>query len=147
MDLVYEMQFTNKIAWVRKILAISAKAVLKAKPVKTPAEWSYEPCPKCGAPFVARDKFGLFCCMSGCDWKEKSQSLLWGEQGNEGGNWMSIGAKSLLFGVHQILAAELERRKQKALLTPTVGMSTGDYIERGKTIDTMNKHELEVKIE
>ena len=43
-----------------------------AKPVETPAEWSHEPCPKCGAPFVARDKFGLFCCMSGCDWKEKS---------------------------------------------------------------------------
>lgn len=44
------------------------RAEPKAKP--TPAEWSGKACPKCGASYVARDKFGLYCCVSGCEWKE-----------------------------------------------------------------------------
>jgi len=31
------------------------------------AEWVGKDCPECGAPFVARDKHGLYCCV--CLWQ------------------------------------------------------------------------------
>lgn len=34
------------------------------------AEWTDVECPKCGSNFVARDKFGLFCCVSECGWNK-----------------------------------------------------------------------------
>lgn len=36
-----------------------------------PAEWVDKDCPKCeNGGMVAKDKFGLFCVVSGCGWKE-----------------------------------------------------------------------------
>lgn len=32
------------------------------------AQWTDKDCPKCGAPFVAKDVHGLYCCV--CDWGE-----------------------------------------------------------------------------
>jgi len=38
---------------------------------REPAEWSDTECPKCeNGGMVARDKFGLFCVVSGCGWKK-----------------------------------------------------------------------------
>ena len=32
------------------------------------AEWINGRCPECGHKFVAKDRFGLYCCNSACDW-------------------------------------------------------------------------------
>jgi len=34
------------------------------------AEWEDAECPECGHKFVARDRFGLYCCNSECGWAE-----------------------------------------------------------------------------
>jgi hypothetical protein len=34
------------------------------------ASWTDMRCQKCGAYFVAHDKFGFFCVVSGCGWTD-----------------------------------------------------------------------------
>ena len=34
------------------------------------AEWTSKKCPKCEALFVAMDRFGFYCCIDGCNWRE-----------------------------------------------------------------------------
>lgn len=38
------------------------------------AIWTDIQCPKCGAYFVAKDKWGLFCAVSGCDWTNEKEA-------------------------------------------------------------------------
>ena len=38
------------------------------------AKWVDMNCPICNAPFVARDKWGLFCCFADCEWQEPEES-------------------------------------------------------------------------
>jgi len=40
-----------------------------------PADWTFYNCPKCGLPFIARDKWGLFCATGNCDWKEQDEVI------------------------------------------------------------------------
>jgi len=42
------------------------------------AEWVGKDCPECGAPFVARDKHGLYCCV--CTWNKELGGPLKAEQ-------------------------------------------------------------------
>lgn len=37
------------------------------------AVWADVDCPKCGGPFVVRDKYGLFCICNTCEWKEREE--------------------------------------------------------------------------
>ena len=38
--------------------------------IKNEAKWTFTDCPSCGHPFIAKDRFGVFCCIAGCGWHE-----------------------------------------------------------------------------
>ena len=46
---------------------------MEDKEKENTAEWTFQNCPKCGLPFIARDRFGLFCATGNCDWKEQDE--------------------------------------------------------------------------
>ena len=39
------------------------------------AKWVNIPCPKCRHDFVAKDKYGLYCCVNECGWTEQNWGL------------------------------------------------------------------------
>ena len=41
--------------------------------VRPEAEWTDNECPKCLGYLVAKDKHGLYCCLSNCGWTDENE--------------------------------------------------------------------------
>jgi len=63
-----------KNSWnIQKSKRIPCLLVIQVKKTLTKgqdAKWTFQDCPKCGTQLVAADKFGLYCCLYGCGWRD-----------------------------------------------------------------------------
>lgn len=71
----YQIAYNLLHARVNRDVALILKAIQEdyeggEATKEEPAEWTFTDCPSCGHPFIARDKWGLFCCMDGCEWSD-----------------------------------------------------------------------------
>ena len=80
------------------------------------ADWTGTDCPKCGAPFVAKDKYGTYCCV--CTWKEDDMNILGKELLVNIEAAESVGDVGVLIGLLLVAldkAREMERRVNEDL--------------------------------